>query len=1254
MAEKSRKSLADSLLKSVKKATRKDETVDSSKPSKSLVDKPKYTQGQGLGDVELRADLEAYMYGNPLARLGYELYKEGKINIKGIDRLIMPGMLTTPATAKEFGLGDKTTLLYRTEPGSGQHMEKRPYGPLREIQQVENEMAEANIDPLKVIIHELTHAGFSALEEKTGKKVGVEEGIVRAGDELITARTTGRPGTLGGPGLKNLLGGSNIPFTPNNEKILKERYLKYSLQAQDLLNEKGIPQEAIAPSDNRNPAFISKTFKELLGFEKERNKLNHLGFARPLEDYYLGLPTKQHGALYTKDVSSFGDSAIKKGTLDPSRADLMVEGPTYLPRNKKIKMQEGGALMALQEQAGLGTSPMTQKTSPPVGNKKQKVEKMPKRGAAPKVVDPRDEVMKLVAKKLKQDKTNVGIATPTAPMPTAMPSPMTTALAAPQIPAKKAEEEQLLSSTPIKAAKGKSIEDAGKSKKKGKGLAVVIDMGSTEKPEYEEASMGTPSDPPPGATADEVKDNQHVLLSEGELVVPANVVRYHGLGMYEGLRRDALQGLGEMEDAGQVEYIDNEVKTAAAGMTIMNAQPNVATLGGIQKQQATYNPALGQYGTAAAPEAASAKFVSTGFIDRNKDGIDDKLQPSVKKTPVTTTAAPTSITTSPAGLALGPTTDANTVVGAGNVGSYISKQSGVPGSGDDEGTPVDNTIPPVAPTRVVQQQQDSGDDGGDPEIAAGLGGARATIGGQEYALQYDFNGNVTGIANVADALTSGRANFIAPNPELAMDLLNMTKGQINMLSGGLYGKMAGTDIQNRQQTIALAEKIKAGNYGGLGMRPQDMPMPRPDGLGTSTMPRVETAPVSPVNRQLAFGLGENLGGSFGTTDVDYNPNTMVEGLLRPEAPKVDITNLGSIDGPANEAARASKMGIDGPAITPTQPFQQAYDYSDDMLPDRLQQPQQPFFGGGIDGPADAAASRVGIDGPASAAALQSKQMFGPDRYAYDYNDDMLPDRPTANLSGVGGAISSEAQQARDQAFREEAEAKSRKEARDAQMRGIGLGLSAAASAPGTSTNDALQGKGYSSYDSQGNPSGAAPAGSQYSATGTFSTSRTDDDNDNDLGGGSGAGYGSGTGEGGTQTSEETKVDPTAGQDLSRTFADDAATSDTGGGKIVCTEMYRQTQLDDWAQAMKTWHIYQKKYLTPIHEIGYHSLFKPFVRGMKVNKALTNLGAYLAEERTKHLRHILTKGKARDSIVGNIFCKIIHPIVYLVGLAVHKK
>ena len=129
---------------------------------------------------------------------------------------------------------------------------------------------------------------------------------------------------------------------------------------------------------------------------------------------------------------------------------------------------------------------------------------------------------------------------------------------------------------------------------------------------------------------------------------------------------------------------------------------------------------------------------------------------------------------------------------------------------------------------------------------------------------------------------------------------------------------------------------------------------------------------------------------------------------------------------------------------------------------------------------------------------------------------------------------------------------------------------------------------------------------------------------------------------------------TKGTSPGTSYADDAQASGSSSNKIVCTEMYRQTQLDDWAQAMKTWYIYQKKYLTPIHEIGYHWLFKPYVRGMKNSSILTNLGAYLAKERTKHLRHILTKGKAKDSRVGNVWCKIIHPIVYLVGLAVHKK
>jgi hypothetical protein len=114
--------------------------------------------------------------------------------------------------------------------------------------------------------------------------------------------------------------------------------------------------------------------------------------------------------------------------------------------------------------------------------------------------------------------------------------------------------------------------------------------------------------------------------------------------------------------------------------------------------------------------------------------------------------------------------------------------------------------------------------------------------------------------------------------------------------------------------------------------------------------------------------------------------------------------------------------------------------------------------------------------------------------------------------------------------------------------------------------------------------------------------------------------------------------------------------DSGGGSdksIVCTEMYRQTQLVDWQHAMKTWDVYQKRYLTPYHETGYHWLFQPYVKGMRKSTLLTKLGAALAKHRTQHLRYILTKGKAKDDIIGNVWCKIIHPVVYIAGIIKEK-
>ena len=69
---------------------------------------------------------------------------------------------------------------------------------------------------------------------------------------------------------------------------------------------------------------------------------------------------------------------------------------------------------------------------------------------------------------------------------------------------------------------------------------------------------GTQSDPvsgnevPSGSMAKEVRDDIPAQLSEGEYVVPADVVRYYGVKFFEDLREMAKVGLREMENNGRI------------------------------------------------------------------------------------------------------------------------------------------------------------------------------------------------------------------------------------------------------------------------------------------------------------------------------------------------------------------------------------------------------------------------------------------------------------------------------------------------------------------------------------------------------------------------------------------------------------------------------------------------------------------------------------------------------------------------------
>ena len=60
------------------------------------------------------------------------------------------------------------------------------------------------------------------------------------------------------------------------------------------------------------------------------------------------------------------------------------------------------------------------------------------------------------------------------------------------------------------------------------------------------------NDVPSGSLAEEVRDDIPAQLSEGEYVVPADVVRFFGIKFFEDLRMQAKMGLAQMEEAGRI------------------------------------------------------------------------------------------------------------------------------------------------------------------------------------------------------------------------------------------------------------------------------------------------------------------------------------------------------------------------------------------------------------------------------------------------------------------------------------------------------------------------------------------------------------------------------------------------------------------------------------------------------------------------------------------------------------------------------
>jgi hypothetical protein len=72
------------------------------------------------------------------------------------------------------------------------------------------------------------------------------------------------------------------------------------------------------------------------------------------------------------------------------------------------------------------------------------------------------------------------------------------------------------------------------------------------------------NDVPSGSMAEEVRDDIDARLSEGEYVVPADVVRYYGVKFFEDLRGQAKEDLNDMEQSGRIG--GEPVEMATGGM----------------------------------------------------------------------------------------------------------------------------------------------------------------------------------------------------------------------------------------------------------------------------------------------------------------------------------------------------------------------------------------------------------------------------------------------------------------------------------------------------------------------------------------------------------------------------------------------------------------------------------------------------------------------------------------------------------------
>ena len=262
------------------------------------------------------------------------------------------------------------------------------------------------------------------------------------------------------------------------------------------------------------------------------------------------------------------------------------------------------------------------------------------------------------------------------------------------------------------------------------------------------------NDVPPGSTREEVRDDIPAQLSEGEFVFPADVVRYIGLEKLMKMRQQAKQGLKTMEDMGQMgnseeatmpddlpfDETDLDTEDLPFDESDLDTEDDLEynTGGVIEGQQEVYAPGnFGNLVTPNVPEVENVRYY-------NEQTKQVRMIPHL-------------------------------INADGSIGNTIYP---VPKGFVPQAEAVEEPVKEEKQSGGTQEQQDDNNDNDDP--TGDLGGARTTIGGTEYAVQYNFDGTV-GLQSLDNFKATGQRNFQTVKSEIAEAIKTQTTGQLAQL-----------------------------------------------------------------------------------------------------------------------------------------------------------------------------------------------------------------------------------------------------------------------------------------------------------------------------------------------------------------------------------------------------------------------------------------------------------------------------------------